>query len=50
MNIIKMFRKNRILFDSSEQKNIFEKFTDLDKKLISLNKKRKYLIQKKKQN
>ena len=47
MNIIKMFRKNRILFESSEQKKIFEKFTDLDKKLISLNKKRKYFIHKK---
>ena len=48
MNIIKMFRKNRILFESSEQKNIFEKFADLDKKLISLNKKRKYFIHKNK--
>ena len=47
MDLIKMFRKNRILLESSEQKFFFKKFTDLDKKLISLNKKRKYLIHKK---
>ena len=48
MDFIKMFRKNRLLFKSNQDKIIMKKLLQLDEKRITLESKRKNILNKKK--